>query len=289
MRLVWFDRSGNPVGETLEVAREGQLSPEISPDGRQVVVDRTVNGNRDIWLLELEHGAASRFTFDPGEDGYPVWSADGKQIAFESNRKDGRYHIYTKSASGAGAEELLLDSPGQQWPSDYSRDGKYLLYQQQPRRELWALPLSGKEPKPIPVATGPFSQEDGVFSPDGRWVAYQTNESGRYQIVVQPFPTATGKWQVSTTGGFDPRWRADGKEIYFISPDNKLMAASVNTSGATFSVGVPFALFPVRIGPNQAKQRYDVSSSGRFLVNQFAEENGEPPVTVVINWLANQK
>src|SRR5262249_35752586 len=159
-------------------------------------------------------------------------------IAFGSTRK-GNVDIYVKPSSGAGAEELVLETLNNKWPQDWSKDGRFLLYSESdPKtgRDLWALPMSGanasatgrsnqeksgNDRKSILVVKTPFEELNGQFSPDGRWVAYETNESGRFEIVVQPFPVPTGKWQVSTAGGMQPRWRADGKELYFIAPDGK--------------------------------------------------------------------
>ena len=170
-----------------------------------------------------------------------------------------------------------------------STDGRFLLYgEADPKtgRDLWALPVTGNDRKAITIVNTPFEELNGQFSPDGRWVAYETNESGRFEIVVQPFPAPTGKWQVSTGGGIQPRWRADGKELYFIAPDGKLMAASI-TAGATFAAGTPVALFPVTVPPGAGsnKQQYAVSRDGRFLINQPVEtSNTTAPITLILNW-----
>src|SRR5262249_55575050 len=152
----------------------------------------------------------------------------------------------------AGAEELLLETPSIKFPQDWSKDGRFLLYgEADPKtgsRDLWALPMIGNERKPVLIGNTPFEELNGQFSPDGRWVAYETNESGRFEIVVQQFPIPVSKWQVSTGGGTQPRWRADGKELYFIAPDGKLMAASI-AEGATFTAEAPIALFPVTLPP----------------------------------------
>ena len=264
------------------------MAAEISPDGRRVAVDRTVQGNRDVWLIDLLRGGITRFTFDAATDGYPVWSADGTQIAFESNRK-GNYDIYIKPSNGAGQEQPLLEAPGNQWPYDFSKDGKFLLYYDAANSgDLMALPLTGNERKPIAVAATPFSERTGVFSPDGRWVAYDTNESGKFEVVVQAFPNPNGKWQVSTGGGAYPRWSADGKELYFVA-DGKLMAAAVHVTGTSIDATAPTPLFPVRIDSRDGRNtlyrpQYAVSRDGRFLVNQETEAPTVSPITLVLNW-----
>ena len=151
--------------------------------------------------------------------------------------------------------------------------------------------MTGDDRKPKVVVNTPFEETIGQFSADGRWVAYQTNESGRFEIVVQPFPEPTGKWQVSTNGGSQPRWRADGQELYFIAPDGKLMAAPVSASGSTFETGTPAALFQTRITSAYAaayRPQYAVSRDGRFLINQPTEESTTSPITLILNWKPKQ-
>jgi Tol biopolymer transport system component len=263
--------------------------PELSPDGHQVAISRTVQGNTDIWLMDLVRGGMTRFTFDVAIDTFPVWSPDGMRIAFGSNRK-GATNLYVKPSSGAGAEQPLLETPNAKGPVDWSKDGRFLLYVEADAKsglDLWALPVTGSDRKPIAVAKTAFAERNGQFSPNGRWVAYETtSESGQFQIVVQSFPEPTGKWQVSTGGGTQARWRADGKELYFIAPDGNLMAASITVEGSAFAAGTPVALFPTSIvtgGTTAIREEYAVSRDGRFLINQPIESSATP-ITLILNW-----
>jgi serine/threonine protein kinase/Tol biopolymer transport system component len=286
-QLSWYDRTGKAVGVGGAPDSSQVLYPELSPDGRQVALQRSVQSNLDVWLMDLARGNMTRFTFDPAIDGGPVWSPDGMRIVFFSTRK-GSSNLYVKPSSGAGAEELLLETPNTKFPQDWSKDGRFILYQESDgkTRDLWALPMTATDRKPIVVAKTPFDELNGQFSPDGRWVAYETNESGQFEIVVQPFPSPTAKWQVSTAGGVQPRWRKDGKELYFYSLDGKLMASSVTTTGATFVAAPPVALFPVALAPGAGtnKQEYMVSRDGRFLVNKPVEAASTTPITLILNW-----
>jgi Tol biopolymer transport system component len=286
-RLKWFDRAGKETGSAGDPDSTQLLYPELSPDGRQVAMDRSPQGNSDIWLMDVLRGGLTRLTFEPSIELSPVWSPDGKRVAYATTRT-GPYNIYAKPSSGAGAEEMLTQGTANKYTQDWSRDGRFLLYFEinpTKARDLWALPLTGNDRKPVPIATSTFDKYNGRFSPDGRWVAYQTNESGEFQIVVQSFPEPTGKWQVSTGGGTQPRWRPDGKELYFVAPDEKMMAAPVTSSAATFAYGTPVALFRTSMVSGQGvnRQEYDVSPDGRFLINQPAEST-TTPITLILNW-----
>jgi serine/threonine protein kinase len=285
-QLKWFDRTGRSLGEVGE-PEANLLYAELSPDGRRVAVTRILQNNPDVWLVDLARGNPARSTFDPAGDFYGTWSPNGTQIAFSSNRK-GIYDIYVKPSSGAGAEQLLLESPHTKLVMDWSPDGRYVLYNDVDSKtgfDLWALPLMGDR-KPLLIVNTPFEEREGQFSPDGRWVAYQSNESGRFEIYVQPFPEAGGKWQVSNAGGTAPRWRRDGKELYFLSLDGKLMAASVQASTSTFESALPLALFQTRAvtGSNaNLRPQYAVSQDGRFLINS-ASETASVPISLILNW-----
>ncbi len=284
-QLRWYDRTGKALG--VAGAEAALFYPELSPDGRRVAIQRTTQANGDVWLMDLVRGGMTRFTFDPALDNAPVWSPDGTRIAFYSAR-NGPINLYVKPANGTSAEQLLLDTPIIKVPQDWSRDGRFLVYYEvNPKtgRDLWVLPVTGSDRKPIPIITTPFDELNGQFSPDGRWIAYETNESRRFEIVVQPFPSATAKWQVSTGGGVQPRWRADGKELYFIAPDGKMMAASV-TAGASFVAGTPRSLFSVTVVPSPGtnKQQYAVARDGRFLINEPTEQSSTTPITLILNW-----
>jgi serine/threonine protein kinase len=287
-QLVWFDRAGKMLG-TVGDLDETIATPELSPDGHRLVVDRIVQGNRDIWIIDLLRGGATRFTFDAAEDRHPLWAPDGAQVVFTANRKSASaFDLYTKPSSGAGAEQLLLESPNVKTPDGWSANGHFLLYNENNGKtsDILALPLQGDR-KPIPVANSPFSENNGQFSPDGQWVAYQSNESGRFEIYVVPFPLGAGKWQVSTGGGIAPRWRHDGKELFFISPDGQMMAATVSGSGTAFEAAPPASLFQTRMtgGFNNAgKQQYAVSADSRFLINAVANDSGTAPITLIVNW-----
>ncbi len=288
-QFTWFDRSGRRLGVAGEPDVNAPQAPELSADGRRIANNRTVQNNTDIWLMDVQRGGTTRFTFDAAADMMPVWSPDGERVAFSSNRK-GIFNLYLKRSSGAGTDELLVESPYVKSFSDWSRDGRFLLYQNADPKTGWdvaAIPVPGDVSRPIVVANSPFEERGGQFSPDGYWVAYQSNESGRFEIYVQPFPQPSGKWQVSTAGGTDPRWAPEGKELFFVAPDLKMMAVTVRTSGSALEAASPVALFQVRMsvgGLANLKQQYVVARDGRFLINMPTDENELAPITLILNW-----
>jgi Tol biopolymer transport system component len=249
-----------------------------------------LQNNGEIWVMDLVRAGLTRFTFDSANDDYAHWSPDGKSIVYGSTRKGAR-DLYLKPSTGTGAERLLLETPNNKVPQDWSKDGRFLLYHNvDPKTglDLWALDVKGTESRSIPIVNSSFDERFGQFSPDGRWVAYASNESGRFEIVVQSFPEPSGKWQVSTAGGVQPRWRPDGKELYFIAPDGRLMAVSISPSAAAVEAGLPVPLFPSRLpgggSANFFKHQFAVSPDGRFLLNQSIEESSTLPITVIVNW-----
>ncbi|MGH9579764.1 MAG: TolB family protein, partial [Terriglobales bacterium] len=206
----------------------------------------------------------------------------------------GLYHLYQKAASGAGQDTLLLKSNNFTFPTDWSRDGRYLVYRDidpKTKYDVWVLPLGpldGKQ-QPFPVLQTEANETAAVLSPDGQWLAYTADESGRYEVYVQSFPRGGGKRQISTGGGIGPHWRGDGKELYYHAPDGKLMAAPV-TSGTSLEVGRPVALFEFRAGSNLITPYYSVTKDGqRFLLSTIVETEAAAPLTVVVNWMAGVK
>jgi serine/threonine protein kinase len=295
-QAVWFDRSGKKMG--ME-APTPLMNMVISPDGRRVAMNDTVNQNQDVYIHEIgSSGPSTRLTFHPGNDLSPVWSPDGRQIAFASGQgaKEG-LDLYRKAATGAGNDEQLLEIENVNLtPMDWSPDGRFLLFRQNDPKtgfDLWALPSDGDR-KPFPVIRGEADEQEGQFSPDGKWIAYQSNESGRFEIYVQPFGAlgkVNGKWQISTDGGAQVRWRPDGKELFFIALDGQLMAVPIRvvSDGHAIERGSPVALFSARVwgGPVPSvvfRQQYAVSRDGqRFLVNTITEEVTSP-ITAILNW-----
>jgi Tol biopolymer transport system component len=293
--LRWVDRTGKVVGVAGEPDANDPRYPELSPDGRRVAMSRALQGNADIWLLDLVRGGSTRLTFDASSDTIPLWSPDGTRIAFTSNRT-GAFDLYVKPSNGSGAEERLVDSPNTKQLQDWSRDGRWLLYYEvKPAvgRDLWVVDMASADRTPRVVANTPAEETLAQFSPDGRWLAYQTNESGRFEVVVQPFPGAGGKWQVSTAGGAAPRWRADGRELYFLAPNATMMAVPVTAAGTSFETGTPVALFPTRIVDGgtvtQNRPQYAVARDGRFLINQPVADATAAPITLILNWNPNGK
>ncbi|MEQ1580768.1 MAG: TIR domain-containing protein [Steroidobacteraceae bacterium] len=292
-QLTWFDRSGTARG-TVGDADSSLFQPRVSPDGRRVVVYRTVQGNRDLWLLD---GArTTRFTFDPANDDRPIWSPDGTRIVFRSYRS-GRGDLYQKLANGTGVEERLVGSDRILTPSSWSPDGRFLMYQTddpQTAADLWVVPMTG-EPTPSVFLQTPFRETYAAFSPDGRWVAYHSNESGRNEVYVRPFVvpgatdnTAVGQLQVSTAGGITPMWAPGGKELYYLNPAGDMMAAPITVTGTALQPGAPVKLFPSRIMgggvDRQLGRQYDVAPDGRFLINTEVDGGDAAPITLLMNW-----
>ena len=294
--LTWFDREGKRLGALGEPGPYHAIA--LSPDQKRAAVVRFEPGgtNSDIWVWDLARNTPSRLTFDPSVDDHPVWSPDGSRIAFASQR-GGRFSIYQKASVGTGSEELLFRSPDEDvMPLDWSRDGRYIVYRARSARtrsSLWLLPLGG-DPKPIPFVQTAF---DARFSPDGKWIAYVSEDTERNEVYVRAVPGGTSsgpgaQWQVSTGGGQRPAWRADGKELFYLDLDRRLMAVPI-TTGAGVDVGVPRPLFQTRVfGFNliSVSSPYDVATDGRrFLINSLPEEVEEAPITVGVNWQAGLK
>jgi Tol biopolymer transport system component len=287
-QLTWFDRSGKALGTMGSPDDNNLAAPAVSPDGQRVAVNRTVQDKTDVWLIDAVR--ASRFTVGPSNNAFPVWSPDGSRIAFNSSRK-GHSDLYVKASTGAGGEDLLVESPRAKIFSDWSRDGRNLLYSvaDDPTTgvDLWTLPLDSDR-KTWPFLNATYEERYGHFSPDGRWVAYQSNESGRLEIYVTPFPGPGGHSLVSTAGGIWPRWSPNGKELYYIAPNAMLMAAPIAVKGAALERGAPVPLFRSRIwgGGTELGQReqYDVARDGRFLINVTTDDTVTSPITLLQNW-----
>jgi eukaryotic-like serine/threonine-protein kinase len=299
-RLTWFDRGGKPLGAIGEEGLYRTLA--ISPDGKQVAFERANPQNssaRNIWLYDFARGVTTRFTFSSGWDGNPVWSPDGSHIAFASLRGP-FFDLYQKTSNLAGEDELLFKSDAHKLTSSWSPDGRFLLfYNAVGATHVWVLPLSDNpaDRKPYPLEQSNFAQAVGRFSPDGRWIAYQSAESGKDEIYVRPFDAApssatgaqiTGKWMVSKDGGESPLWSHDGKELFYLSLGGMATAVDVNTTGI-FQAGIPKPLFKVSSG----LVYWDVTSDGkRFLMpspSNSPSPNAGAPFTVVLNWQAGLK
>jgi dipeptidyl aminopeptidase/acylaminoacyl peptidase len=287
--LKWFDRSGKDLGSVGEPGNYNALA--LSPDGTRVVAGRDISGIRDLWTVDLNRNTTTRLTTDPVVHvyDYPVWSPDGNEVVFASNLFG--FKLERIAGSGAGKQDLLARTDTAMMPLDWSRDGRFLLYAiRHPRTksDIWVLPMDGSG-KPTPFLQSQFSEESAQFSPDTHWVAYTSDESGKSEIYVRPFPEASsgvGKIKISEGGGGYPRWRRDGKELFYISSDQKLMAVEVSTM-PTFKAGLPKALFGTRMRPGNQTHRWDVSADGkRFLIDTIQAEDAEAPITVVTNWTA---
>jgi len=289
-RIVWFDRSGK---ELETVGAPGNYSEAIpSPDGTRLAISigDTRTGTEDIWIRDIARGVTSRFTFDAGIDIWPVWSPDGNWIAFASNR-GGAFAVYKKQASGVGNEELLFRAEGQLGPTDWSKDGRTLVLACLTGATRWNLmygDLSGG-PEPKTFLATQFNEAGGRLSPDGRWLAYESNESGRPEIFVQAFPGPGGRWQVSTEGGRFASWHRDGKELVYIARNSRLMSVGVSASEDAFHSSEPRPLFqaPVLVAGN-GEQRYAWSADGtRLLFTTPLSREEIPPVRMVLNWTAD--
>jgi Tol biopolymer transport system component len=303
-RLVWLDRMGQSLGNVGPAGGNNELA--LSPDGSRVALTRQVSGNVDIWILDLHRDISTKFTFDASIDWDPVWSPDGKRLAFASQRDHGLNQIYWKDSSGVGNEELVLKSADQQRPKAWSPDGKFLLFMHRDANSsvynLWTVSADPAQPaaesKTSPYFTSQFNITQGQFSPGPsntpRWVAYTSNESGQNEIYVQSFPAGVGKFPISTNGGVEPRWSRDGKELFYLSLELKLMAVEVKTT-PTFEYGAPRELFQTPVvgggGGFGVVFHYDVAPDGnRFLfIDQGREFVDSSPITVVLNWMAGLK
>jgi len=304
-QLSWFDRQGKQLGHAEQPGTYSYTDFALSPDGKRLAaakIDPRSGGETGIWLLDLLRGVSTRFTFDKAPDSAPVWSPDGSRVAFAAYRAGGN-GIYQKSTNGAGKEQALVSVTGdEKSPDDWSRDGRFLLYTQQDPRthaDLWVLPLAGDgtpSGTATPFANTAFSESQGRFSPDTHWIAYASDESGRSEIYIQPFPappSGGSKTPISRDGGSQPRWRRDGKELFYSSPDGKLIAVDV-TEGPIFKAGAPKTLFqlPVaQIGHNEGGVQvlgWDIAPDGKRLLIDTATTSSES-VTVALNWPAELK
>ena len=286
-QLTWVDRSGKILG--LLGARSATSAVAISPDGGTVAVDRETGGASDIWLYDLARGSFSRFTFVPPGQSHqsPVWAPDGKSIVFW-NEATGA--LVRKSLHGSGAEVTIGGGGGGPGGGGknpaLSRDGRFLV--SQTRLDLFVIALDKPGEKPTPYLNSNFNELQPALAPSSDWLAYSSDESRQFEVYAQPFPTPGRKYQVSTGGGRHPVWSRDGKELYFIAPDRQMMAVPVKNNGATLEIGTPKALFDSKLNDfNDA--RFDVSNDGRFLIPMNMDQSAQPPITLIVNWLAGVK
>lgn len=285
--FTWVDRSGKQLST---VGQRGTYAyPSLSPDGRQLAYSSTTSQvQADIWGIDLTRNVSSKITFDPAGENYPIWTLDGRQLLFNSFKK-GSGHIYAKPSSGLGEEQLLVASDGPSLePLSVSRDGKWLLYARSANtqlRDVYAFPLLEKG-ESVPVLTSMFDEAMARFSPDGHSIAYMSSESGRPQVYVRSFPGSELKLQVSTLGGSQPRWRRDGKELYYLNAEGVIVAVAIK-SLSPLELGDSTDLFPSGLPQGTLRSDYDVTADGsRFLLNRPIAAAAQTALTVIQNWQA---
>jgi len=287
-QLAWFDRSGKSL-ETIGIPDKSEPDGvSLSPDGLRVAMTRTVNGNMDVWFMDIARGVLSRFTSEPWRQRWPVWLPDGSGVVFGAV-PSGTYDLYLKSQTGA-AEQLLLMTPDSKSPSDVSADGRFVLFTKQDPRtgaDLWALQINPTQ-MPFPIAHTQYTETLGQFSPDVKWLAFQSNESGRFEIYVQAFQSSGTKTQVSVDGGTQVRWSPDGRALYFIGLDGTLKEVPLhfNNAGA-IEIAPPASLFKSRVDiksePGNIQQYVVSAGSKKFLMNVVTREQTVSPITVILN------
>ena len=292
-QLQWVDRDGKQIAALGGSAGYGYL--RISRDEKRLAFARRDPATRwDIWILEFARDSTTRFTFDSRTEVFPIWSPDTTRIAFSSNR-EGQMNIYEKLSTGVGNETELVKVPAEpKFVNDWSRDGRFILYHTlsgKTRSDIWVAPLFGDR-QPMPFLQTQFGEREARFSPNGRWIAYTSDETGPRELFVQSFPAGGGKWQISQGGAGPPEWRADGKELFYVSGD-KVMVVDVKTDGDVFEAGTPKALFEIR-GPALpgagGLPAFEASNDGkRFLIAVSVDEHTFTPITVVLNWIADLK
>ena len=279
-QLTWFDRAGKKLSVIGNMADYGNL--ELSPDGSQVAVailDDLERGLRDLWMIDAATGRRTAFAPSPADENWLIWSRDGRRVIFNSGRNSG-LDLYQEPSNGAGAPEPLLVGGDAKWPVSWSSDGRYVLYVlngQRTSNDIWVLPLFG-EKKPFAYMQTEESENWAAFSPDGKWIAYSSSASGNVEVYVAPFPATGRRLRISKDGGSQARWRRDGRELYFLSPDRELMAVAVEAKGAEFGAGVPHRLFEIRF-PYGQYHAFDVTADGqKFLVNALVTPPGTPVI-----------
>jgi eukaryotic-like serine/threonine-protein kinase len=290
--LVWWGRDGKQINAIPQSGRF--LGPRLSPDGTKLAVEifAGAQGIGDIWVIDLMRGTSTRLTFGPNSQGSPTWSPDGKTIYYSSG--PGSPYIVAKAADGSAPERIVLeDKDIREFPDSFSPDGRYLVYDRKAMENetgfhLWVLPSFGGG-KPFPIVQSAYEERYPVVSPDGKWMAYQSNESGRWEVYITAFPGGGAKWQVSSVGGAEAKWRGDSKEIFYLDPSDNIVAVDVNTSGGAVQLGTPHTLFQA-VGIQREYGPYDVSADGkRFLLNSGNLKEGSDPFTLVQNWPAELK
>jgi Tol biopolymer transport system component len=275
---VWTDAEGRETGELGEPADYADIA--LSPDGSMVALSVFApdQGSADLWLYDVERGIRTRFTFDPGADFNPVWSPDGTRVVFAS-RREGASDLYINTVGGAETEQLLLENDQNKSPTDWSRDGRYILYTS--ASDIWALPTEG-DGEPFVVIESQFADIDGLLSPDGRWLAYASNESGQMEVYVTSFPAPGRKWQVSKDGGIPGKWRDDGREIFHFWNDT-ISATEIETRGSSLRIGATRDLFS-----NSIAEDGDIAADGQRLLLAIPLGGREiVPLTLVVNWTAD--
>jgi len=296
-RYRWVDRRGQTIN-SLDVPA-GLFPHWLSPNEKRFIADRIdfqdlQTGAPDLWLYDISGSKPTRFTFDPAADHVPVWAPDGRRIVWSSTRGGSVGNLYQKSASLDGEDELLWRSDYYKLPTDWSWDGRFIIYYQldpKTKWDVWVLPMTGSGAgKPFPVVHTEANETAGTLSPDGRWLAYASDETGKYEVYVQSFPGSGGKRQISNGGGGCPRWRRDGRELFYYSGDGKLMAAPA-PRGESFETSAPVPLFEFRAGVLVTRYAsYAVTADGqRFLINEIVDTEPNAPLTVFTNWTAGVK
>jgi eukaryotic-like serine/threonine-protein kinase len=280
----WVDRTGKPRGTMGEPAFNAFF--HLSPDGRRIVVTRGNTVGTDLWMLDVDRGVPSRFASRPGLNVSPVWSPDSRTILFAS---DVPPNLFRKDASGAGAEQRLTQSPNPQFAMDWSRDGRYVLYEEDSapgnQRSLWILPVASTGASPRPYRRTTFNECMGQFSPDTRWVAFQSDESGRYEVYIDTFPEPRGKVRISTGGGVLPEWGANEGELFYVSPDSMLMSVSLKPGVGSLEPSAPQALFPLPVIDTDVSP-YDAARDGQRFLVLVNPEHAAQPLTAIVNWPA---
>jgi Tol biopolymer transport system component len=303
-QMAWYDRGGKLTGAID--APGGVFEPAISPNEKSVVLRRISARptGQDLWLWDLTRGAEQRFTTDTSPKFAPFWSPKGDRIVYASTRGSGIFNLYQKAASGMGQEEPLFANANNKYPSQWSRDGRFIVYTENDpttKRDVWVLPMDGAaDRKPAPFLHSEFNELHGQLSPDDHWMAYTSDKTGRREVYVAAFPTGEGETRVSLAGGEQPRWRGDGKELFFVTEEGKMTAVAVKAHAPSgradrplFDAATPQPLFDVLL-PIHGRAtvfEYDVTADGkRFLVdNQGGRSTPTPPLTAVVNWDAGFK